>query len=394
VGTLPGGSKTTSAEDALSRLKEVEAELHRMTKVFMDGADPIVIRDLDGNVLDINLETERIFGWRREEVLGKRAKLQLAPEYRELADEILTRVQHGDTVRNLEVVIRSKTGEMIPVLASVFPLTDESGQLLGYAEIAKDITQLKRANSRLERKNRELKQFANVLGHDLRAPLHTIRGFADLVQSECHEERGKQCQAHLREIMEGADRMERLIGDVLAYTQVENQAISLELVNCQDVFQEALSNLQAVIIENGAEITSETLPTVQSNRTQMMQLFQNLLDNAMKYRGVSPPRIHVSCEQGEGQWTFSIRDNGIGMDAEHLHRVFDAFHRLHADGVFPGTGIGLSICRGIVERHGGRIWVESEKGRGSVFKFAIPKQPSEQSAGASTSARTMEFSGD
>jgi PAS domain S-box-containing protein len=384
----PEVSGPTTAEDALPKLKEVEAQLRRMTKVFMDGGDPIVIRDLDGNVLDINLETERVFGWKRDEVRGTRTKLQMAPESRELADEILNRVKRGETVRNVEVAVCTKSGEAIPVLTTVFPLTDENGQGLGSAEITKDITQLKRAASKLEQKNRELSQFARVLTHDLRAPLHTIRGFADLVQSDCHGERERQCHEYLQEIMEGVDRMERLIGAVLDYARIENQEISLHSVDCQDVFEQAMANLHAAVVESNSQITRDPLPTIQANKTHMVQLFQNLIGNAIKFQRVDPLRVHVSCEQGEEQWKFSIRDNGIGMDAEHLHKVFDAFQRLHADSVFPGTGLGLSICRGIVERHGGRVWVESEKDKGSVFRFTIPQRPSEQPAADSVYDKT------
>ncbi len=384
-------SSPATKEDALSRLKEVEAQLSRMTKVFMDGADPIVIRDLDGNVLDINRETERVFGWKRDDVLGTRAKIQLAPEFRELADEILLRLRHGETIRNVEVAIRTKSGETIPVLATAFLLMNENGQPVGYAEIAKDITQLKRACSKLEQKNRELAQFANALTHDLRAPLHTIRGFANLVQNDCHGAREQQCHEYLQLIMKGADQMERLISDVLDYAQIENQTPSFQAVDCQEVFEQALSNLHAAIVEHDAQITHDSLPTISANKTQMVQLFQNLIGNALKFQGEGPPRIHVSSEDGAGEWTFSIRDNGIGIDAKDLHKVFSAFQRLHADSVFPGTGIGLSICRGVAERHGGRVWAESEKGRGSVFHFAILKQPSEQPAVVSSPTDPMGF---
>jgi PAS domain S-box-containing protein len=372
VSEPPEASLPTTSEDALSKLKEVEAQLQRMTKIFMDGADPIVIRDMGGNVLDANREAERVFGWKRDEVRGTRAKLQLAPEYRDLADEILQRLRNGETVRNVEVAVLQKGGGEIPVLATVFTLTNEENDPIGYAEITKDITQLKRANQKLQQRNQELTQFANVLAHDLRAPLNTIRGFADLVQHDFNDARGQRCRDYLHEIIEGADRMERLISDILAYALVESQPFSKLCVDCQDAYEQAIANLHAAIVESDAVITCDPLPTIRANQTQMVQLFQNLIGNAIKFRGVNPPRIHVSCEGDDGQWKFSVRDNGIGMDEKNLNRVFDAFHRLHADSAIPGAGIGLSICRGIVERHDGQIWVESEKGKGSVFRFVIP----------------------
>jgi light-regulated signal transduction histidine kinase (bacteriophytochrome) len=162
----------------------------------------------------------------------------------------------------------------------------------------------------------------------------------------------------------------------------------MQSVDCRQALEQALANLQAAIHESDAQITHDPLPTIQANPTQIVQLFQNLIGNAIKFHGLEPPRIHVSCEQGTSQWTFSVQDNGIGMDAKHVSKIFDAFKRLHAESVFPGTGIGLSICRGIVERHGGRIWSESEKGKGSVFRFTIPKSLPVNHSAASPSSST------
>jgi light-regulated signal transduction histidine kinase (bacteriophytochrome) len=166
--------------------------------------------------------------------------------------------------------------------------------------------------------------------------------------------------------------MDRLIEELLSYTRIENQAASYQCVDCEKVFEQALADLHAAISITDAEITCDPLPTIHANATQMAQLFQNLIDNAIKYSAADPPKVHVSATRQETDWEFSVRDNGIGIDMKYLNKVFDVFRRLHSDDVFPGTGIGLAICKAIVERHGGRIWVESVKSEGSTSYFAIP----------------------
>ncbi len=359
-------------EGYAARLKRIEAQMHRMTKVFMDGADPIVIRDLDGIVLDVNHETERAFGWTRDELVGSRTKHLLAPEYQQLADEILERVRHGENVRNVEAAVRTRSGDIVPVLATVFLLTDENGEVIGYAEIAKDITEWKRTTERLKQRNRELQQLANILAHDLGAPLRTIRGFVDLIEDDCEEKLNEQCHQHLQFITDSAQRMDQLIEDLLKYVRIENLPVSFETVDCNRILNQVLQNLHAAITNSKAEIVSDPLPTIRANAVQLTQLFQNLIDNAIKYSKDEPPEVHVSVEAQSDDWEFSIRDNGIGIDKKFQGCVFDVFRRLHGDEVFPGTGIGLATCKAIVERHGGRIWVESVKGKGSVFHFTIP----------------------
>jgi PAS domain S-box-containing protein len=353
-------------------LKQIEEQLQRMTKVFMDGADPIVIRDLDGCVLDMNHETERLFGWAREEVLGKRTRQFLTPEWRERGDEILRRLQQGEIVRNAEAAVRTKAGEVIPVLVTAFALTDEKEQPVAYAEIAKDISQLKRAAEQLEQRNRELQHFAKMLVHDLDAPLRSIRSFLDLLRNHLKDQVDAEAAEYIHFINTSADGMGRLITDLLDFTRLQRQPRAFAPVDFSKVFEQACTNLHAAIEETKAEVTCDPLPTASGNPTQLVRLFQNLIGNAVKYRSEDSPRVHVSCERTGGEWRFSIRDNGVGIDAEHLPRVFDIFYRPQSQADIPGTGIGLATCKVVVECHGGRIWVESENGRGSVFHFTIP----------------------
>jgi light-regulated signal transduction histidine kinase (bacteriophytochrome) len=172
--------------------------------------------------------------------------------------------------------------------------------------------------------------------------------------------------------VDGALRMQRLINDLLAYSRVGTRGKPFEPTNCNDVFNHAVANLRAAIEENGAVVTHDRLPTVMADFTQMVQLFQNLIGNAIKFHSDRRPEVHVAARQNDAKWLFSVRDNGIGIAPEHYERIFVIFQRLHGRGEYPGTGIGLAICKRIVERHKGRIWIESEVGKGSTFYFTIP----------------------
>lgn len=371
-------SNGPAAESGISKLKQVEAQLAKMTKVFVDGADPIVIFDLDRRVLDMNCETERVFGWSREELIGGPTRQLLPVEFQSLADSVWERLGSGETVRNYESAIRTKSGELVPVLATSFLLTSETGQAVAAAAIIKDITQLKRTTEQLQQRNRELQQFANALAHDLGAPLRGIAGFAQLLESKCEDQLNEQAREYLGMIQDSVHRMRRLIKDLLDFARVEHQAKSFQEVECSRAFEHAVKNLYAPIEENGAEVTCDSLPTVHGNATQLAQLFQNLIGNGIKFRRDDTPRVHVTTERNDEGWHFQVRDNGIGIDAEHLNTIFDVFQRLHSEDEFPGTGIGLAICKAIVERHGGRIWIESERGKGSTFHFTLPARSPDQ----------------
>lgn len=174
--------------------------------------------------------------------------------------------------------------------------------------------------------------------------------------------------------VDGTSRMQTLINDLLAYSRVGTQGKDFEPTDGEAIFEQAVANLKAAIEESGATVTHDALPTVIGDSSQLVQLLQNLISNAVKFRGQEPPRIHIAAEPKENEWLFSVRDNGIGIDPEYHDRIFIIFQRLHGREDYPGTGIGLTICKKIVERHGGRIWVESEPGQGATFYFTIPME--------------------
>jgi PAS domain S-box-containing protein len=356
----------------VSEIKEAEARLQRMNKVFLDSADPIRISDLDGFTLDWNREAERVFGWTCDEMIGKRAKDILPPEWQALADEGRQRCLRGEAVRNWEAVVVAKDGRSIPVLVTAFLLRDEAGEPIGIANIVKDISDLKRLAAELERKNEELRQFAAVVAHDLQQPLNGIAGFGYLLEQHFRGRLDAEADEYITYIIESVDRMQQLIRSLLSYSRLDEATAPSEPADCNFALAQARANLRSGLELSKATLTSDPLPVVRGDGSQLMQLFQNLVGNAIKFRGAEAPRVHVAAVRQGDEWLLSVRDNGIGIADKDRERIFQIFTRLHEDDRYPGTGIGLAACKKIVERHGGRIWVESEPGKGSVFWFTLP----------------------
>ncbi|NQE37214.1 PAS domain S-box protein [Microcoleus asticus] len=224
----------------------------------------------------------------------------------------------------------------------------------------------------LTRSNAELEQFAYVASHDLQAPLNTIAGYAQLLENRCHNQLDAQGNKFLRNIVNSCGRMQALIDDLLEYSRVGRSEKPFDVIDCNLVFEDACANLQLAIRQNQASVTKGDLPRVRGDSFQLLQLFQNLIGNAIKYRSSAAPMVRVSaCPEGDS-WVFSVQDNGIGIAEQYHRRIFQIFQRLHTQKQYSGTGIGLAICQRIVDRHGGRLWVESELNRGSTFYFSIP----------------------
>ncbi len=237
-----------------------------------------------------------------------------------------------------------------------------------------EITERKRTASELERSNAELQQFAYVASHDLQEPLRMVSSYVQLLDRRYRDKLDEDADEFMAYAVDGAKRMQGLINGLLQYSRVGTHGKAFESVDCETVLDKALANLRMLLAESGAQVTRDPLPTVDADFTQLLQLFQNLIDNACKFRDDEPPQIHISAGQAHNQWLFSVRDNGIGIDPEYAERIFVIFQRLHNRMEFPGTGLGLAICKKIVERHGGKIWVESQDGKGTTFYFTIPER--------------------
>ena len=230
----------------------------------------------------------------------------------------------------------------------------------------------KRVQEELARSNRELEQFAYVASHDLQEPLRMIASYTQLLAERYRGQLDENADRYIRYAVEGSVRMQALIDDLLTFSRIGNHGISLQNADCNEAVETACKNLETAIRETGAEVQYDRLPVVVADGRLLVQLFQNLIGNSIKFRAKAPPRIRISAEKQNREWAFAITDNGIGIASQHLQSIFGIFKRLHTHEEYPGSGIGLSICKKIVEQHGGRIWVESAPEQGASFKFVLP----------------------
>ena len=271
------------------------------------------------------------------------------------------------------------------IQAEAIALHDASGRAERFIGTCRDVTEqrkaeddLKRTMTELERSNTELEQFAYVASHDLQEPLRAVTGCVQLLQKIYGDKLGDEAGELIRHSVEGAVRMRTLIDDLLAFSRVGTHGKPFERTDSNATLEAALANLTVAMEESQARITHDPLPILDADSTQLQQLFQNLIGNALKFHGVNPPEIHVGATRQNGKWLFSVHDNGIGVEPQYRERIFVIFQRLHTRSEYAGTGVGLAICKRIVERHGGDIWVESEPGRGSTFFFTIPDRTNHQ----------------
>jgi light-regulated signal transduction histidine kinase (bacteriophytochrome) len=242
-----------------------------------------------------------------------------------------------------------------------------------------DITERKRVEGALNEKtdelarsNKDLEQFASVASHDLQEPLRMVTSYVQLLARRYKGKLDSDADDFIGFAVDGAVRMRKLINDLLTYSRVGTQGKELSPTDSEAALAQSIDDLKVAVEEHGALVTHDPLPTVMADRSQLGQLFQNLIGNAIKFRGNEPPRVHVSASRNGNGWTFSVKDNGIGIAAEYSERIFIIFQRLHSRQEYAGTGIGLAICKKIVERHGGRIWVKSDPGKGATFYFVLP----------------------
>ena len=225
----------------------------------------------------------------------------------------------------------------------------------------------------LKASNAELEQFAYVASHDLQEPLRGIAGLAQLLQQRYQGQLDSQADEFINLIVDGTQRMQTLINDLLAYSRIGRRGETIQPTDTEEALKATLKNLDMAIREYGARVTHESLPKVKADATQLIQLFQNLIGNAIKFRSERSPEIHIGVTDAGDFWQFSVHDNGIGIEPQYFERIFQVFQRLHTRREYKGTGIGLAICKKIIERHRGKIWVESEPGSGSIFYFTLPK---------------------
>jgi len=376
-GKIVGASKV--ARD-ITLQKEASDLKEHLAAIVESSDDAIISKDLNGIIQSWNRGAERLFGYSAEEVIGQHISMLAAPERVDEIPDILARISRGERVDHFETARKTKDGRILNVALTVSPIRDASGAVIGASKVARDITErrrqeqaLNKANADLKRSNADLQHFAYSASHDLQEPLRMVCTYSELLKKKFGEKLGPLGEEYIGYAVEGAARMEQLLADLRAYTQVSMAGQEpTEDSDAGEMLNEALANLEVAIRESGAAISRTTLPSVRMYGFQLEQLFQNLISNAIRYRSNDPPRIEIAAQRRGAEWLFSIQDNGIGIRPEYKEQVFGIFQRLHSAAEFPGTGMGLAICQRIVERAGGRIWVESELGRGSTFFFTIP----------------------
>jgi two-component system, LuxR family, sensor kinase FixL len=359
-------------------LREAEERMRSIVDHVIDG---IITIDESGTVESYNPAAERIFGYSASEVIKQNVKMLMPDPFHSEHDGYLANYLHSGEAKIIgigrEVVGRRKDGSTFPMDLAVSEF--HLGQRRYFTGIVRDISDRKRAESELlktaqelARSNLDLEQFAYVASHDLQEPLRAVSGCVQVLKKRYQGQLDSRADELIVHTVDGVGRMQTLIDDLLSYSRVGTRAEPIEPIDCQVCLAQSLANLEATIAEADAVITHDPMPVVMADAAQLTQLFQNLISNAIKFRGQKPPKVHIAAKRSANDWGFAVTDNGIGMEPEYFDRIFVIFQRLHTRTEYPGTGIGLAICKKIVERHGGRISVTSAPGRGSTFCFTIP----------------------
>jgi PAS domain S-box-containing protein len=366
-------------QQATEALRRAERNASLLASIVESSDDAIVSKNLDGIIISWNQGAERLFGYTAAEVIGKSINILIPPERFEEEPRILARLRRGERVDHFETIRVHKDGSRLNISLTISPVKDAQGLVVGASKIARDITErvrqeqaLQRANAALHQANTDLQLFSYSASHDLQEPLRMLTVYSELLQKTFGGQLGELGDEFIRYTVEGATRMDNLLRGLRTYMQVSaTYHPPLEEIDAAEVVNKTLLNLQAAIDGSGASITVAALPRVCMHQFQMEQLFQNLIGNAIRYC-TSVPRIKIAAALRDKNWLFSVEDNGIGIEPRFKEQIFGAFKRLHTNTQYPGTGMGLAICQRIIERAGGRIWVESEPEKGSTFYFTIP----------------------
>jgi PAS domain S-box-containing protein len=363
-------------EEEIEERKRAEEELRTASaynrSLIEASLDPLVTISAEGKITDVNTATQRATGCSRSELIGTDfANYFTDTEKARIGYE---QVFRDGSVTNYELAVRHKGGGVTPVMYNASIYRDDSGKVVGIFAAARDITDRKRAEEELTRSNADLQQFAYVASHDLQEPLRNVASCLQLLEKKYKGNLDAKADQLIHYAVESSVRMKTLIQDLLAYSRIVTKGKPPQRIDCELILDQTVKNLRSAISEAGAVITHDSLPTILADDAQLLQVFQNLIGNGIKFRRDEPPQIHVSAVKNQKEWIFSVKDNGIGIESRHLDRIFVIFQRLHKRSQYGGTGIGLAIVKKVVERHHGRVWVESEFGSGTTFYFTIPEK--------------------
>ncbi len=324
----------------------------------------------DGTVYFCNTKLSVMLKTPMERILGS-SILQFASEND--SAPFATLLEKGlEEPQKKEIALKSSDGKVVPCQISTSPLSVDGSKVI--CMILTDLTQQKRVERDLIRSNKDLEHFAYVASHDLQEPLRNVASCLQMLEKDYRNKLDANADQYIHYAVEGAVRMKALILNLLEYSRVATRGNLPMIIDCELLLDRALNNLRLVISEAGAVITHDPLPAIFGDDSQLLQVFQNLIQNAIKFRRGESPQVHLSAVGNKKEWTFFVRDNGIGIESQHLERIFVIFQQLHKRGEYDGTGMGLAIAKKVVERHGGRIWAESQPGVGTTIYFTIPQR--------------------
>lgn len=366
---IPHSQKVTSQSDL--------AKLQIFEKILKGNVEAIVITDMRGNIEWVNNTFSALTGYLKAEVMEKNLGFLFAGG-QNVYEALCPKLNEADH-HKVEIQIRRKDGSEFPAEATLSAVRSDADMITHNVLEFSDITEflhaqleLIRRTKELSRSNHELEQFAYVASHDLQEPLRMVASYTQLIAQRYRGKLDADADEFIHYAVDGATRMQAIINDLLTLSRVSTRNTVFSRVDTKLALDKALANLRLIIEETGATIICDSLPVLEADGSQLTQLFQNLIGNAIKFRGSDSPRVEIGAEQQDGEWAFHVHDNGIGIAPEYFDRIFLMFQRLHTKEEYPGTGIGLTICKKIVERHSGRIWIESEPGKGTTFHFTIP----------------------
>jgi PAS domain S-box-containing protein len=374
IGIASTERDITERKQAEDMLRESESKFKRLYDSNIIG---VIFWDTAGNITQANSEFLRIVGYTEEDVLSGRARWKdmTPPEYAYLDEKAIKEMTETGISAPFEKEYIRKDGSRVPIRLNAAFLKGKKDVgvcfIQDISERKKAEDEIKRYSMDLMRSNQDLQRFAYVASHDLQEPLRMVASYLQMIEQRYKGKLDKDADDFINFAVGGAVRMQDLINGLLIFSRVESRGKPFEPVNTEAVLKDTLANLEMAISENKAVVTHDYLPPVMADPSQFLQVFQNLIANAIKFRGEEAPRIHLSAGKKEKEWVFSVKDNGIGIDPQYKDRIFDMFQRLGGE-QYSGIGVGLTVCKRIVERHGGRIWVESELGKGATFYFTVP----------------------
>ena len=351
----------------------------RMIESAFNEHSIIAITDKFGKIRYANEKFCQVSKYSAEELIGQDHRIINSGYHpKEFINNLWATITKGNVWRG-EIKNRAKDGTYYWVDTTIVPFLDDSGSPYQFVAIRTEVTDYKHLERKMEeqvtelaRSNDELEQFAYVVTHDLQEPLRAINSFVQLLKKYCDQQLDERAKDLILHAVAGTNRMQMLIDDLLTYAQVNASQAPVE-IDCERLLKNVLTDLSVIIGECNAVVTYDKLPVINGIRFQLIQLFTNLINNALKFRRNQPPQIHIGVEENPREWIFSVTDNGIGIEEQYLERIFRVFQRLHSRREYAGTGIGLAICKKVVEHHGGRIWVKSTPNVGSSFYFTVPK---------------------